>query len=128
MHKHSNKLNDEHRVYVIKRLAAYHTALSIVHGLREEFGIAVTQKTADHYHPGRTRKLAQRWKDLFWKERRAYIARTANLGLTDKPERIRRREEMMHREWAAGRNARANEILDSIAKDIGDAFGKKRRR
>jgi hypothetical protein len=129
MHKYSSKMTDQHRVYVIKRLAAHHTALSIVQGLKQEFGITVTQQAVDHYHPARgpRARLAQRWKDLFWKERRAYISRTANLGLTNKPARIRRREEMMHREWAAGRNARANVILDSIAKDTGDAFGKTKR-
>jgi hypothetical protein len=115
MHKYSSKLTDESRSYVVKRLAAYHTALSITQGLKQEFGITVTQKSVDYYHP-----------DLFWKERRAYLSRTANLGLTNKPARIRQREAMMHREWAAGRNARATRILDSIAKDTGDAFGKKR--
>jgi hypothetical protein len=126
MHKHSSKLTDESRSYVVKRLAAYHTALSITQGLKQEFGITVTQKAVDYYHPARNPGLAQGWTDLFRKERRAYLSRTANLGLTNKPARIRQREAMMHREWAAGRNARANRILDSIAKDTGDAFGKKR--
>jgi hypothetical protein len=35
---------------------------------------------------------------------------------------------MMHREWAAGRHAVANAILDSIAKELGASFGRKRRR
>jgi hypothetical protein len=124
------KLTDEHRVYLIKRLAAHHTCSSIVQGLKEEFGVTVSVRAVDHYNSARDPRdgLAKRWKELFRKEREAYIARTADVGLTDKPARIRQREAMMHREWAAGRHARANVILDSIAKDIGDAFGKKTRR
>jgi hypothetical protein len=130
MSKYRNKLADRHRVYVIKRLAAYHTLSSIVQGLKKKFGITMSLLGVYRYNPvqGPRVVLAQRWKELFWKEREAYLARTAKLGVTDKPARIRQREAMMHREWAAGRHARANEILDSIAKDIDDGFGKKRRR
>jgi hypothetical protein len=129
MARYNSILTDEHRVYVIKRHAAYHTSLSIVQGLKEEFGITVSVRAIDHYNPPRRRDkgLATRWKELFWKEREAYTARTADVGITDKAARIRQREAMMHREWAAGRHAQANAILDSIARDIGDAFGKKTR-
>jgi len=130
MSKHSNKLTDAHRIYVIKRLAARDGAMAIMRGLKDEFGITLSQHAVDHYNPERAphAALAQRWKDLFWKERETYIARTAHVGVTDKPARIRQREAMMHREWAAGRHAQANAILDSIAKELGASFGRKRRR
>jgi hypothetical protein len=130
MSKYSNKLSDAHRIYIIERLAAHHTLSSIVQGLNKKFGITISELGVYRYNPvqGRRARLARRWHDLFWKEREAYIARTAQVGVTDKPARIRQREAMMHREWAAGRHALANAILDSIAKDLGDAFGKKTRR
>ena len=129
MSKYSSKLTDAHRIYIIKRLAARHGPKAVMRGLKEDFGITLSQRAVDHYDPERSPRsgLSQPWKDLFWQEREAYIARAAQLGVTDKPARIRQREAMMHREWAAGRHARANEILDSIAKDTGDAFGKKTR-
>jgi hypothetical protein len=130
MSKHSRKLTDEHKAYVIKRHAASHTAKSITHGLKAEFGITLSRDAVNFYHPVRRPRagLAQRWKDLFAKEREAHIARMAHVGVTDKPARIRRRVAMMHRQWAAGRHALANEILDSVAMEIGDTFGRKRRR
>jgi hypothetical protein len=123
-------LTDAHRIYIIKRLAARHGPKAVMRGLKEDFGITLSQRAVDHYDPERSRRalLAQRWKDLFWTEREAYIARTAHVGVTDKPARIRQREAMMHREWAAGRHAQANAILDSIAKELGASFGRKRRR
>lgn len=128
--KYSYKLTDEHRIYVIKRLAARHGPMAVMRGLKEDFGITLSQHAVDHYDPERApdSKLAQRWKDLFWAEREAYLARTAQVGVTDKAARIRQREAMMHREWAAGRHAQANAILDSIAKELGASFGRKRRR
>ena len=130
MSKYSSKLNDAHRIYVIRRLAARHATMAVMRGLKDEFGITLSQHAVDHYDPERAphSRLAQRWKDLFWQEREAYLARTAHLGVTDKPARIRQREAMMHREWAAGRHAQANAILDSIAKELGASFGRKRRR
>jgi hypothetical protein len=123
------RLTDTQRAYVVKRLAAYDTLLSIVRGLKDEFGITIAFQSVAHYNAARPpdAKLAQRWKDLFWKTRKAFIAGTADTGFTDKPARIRQREAMMHAEWAAGRHKHANEILDSIAKDIGNAFRRTRR-
>ncbi len=130
MSKYSSKLTDAHRIYIIKRLAARQGAMSVLRGLKQDFGITLSQHAVDHYNPERAprERRAQRWTDLFWKEREAYIARTAHLGVTDKPARIRQREAMMHVEWAAGRHAQANAILDSIAKELGASFGRKRRR
>jgi hypothetical protein len=130
MSKRVNKLTDEHRTYIIKRLAARHGPKAVMRGLRQDFGITISQRAVDHYDPERSPRtgLSQLWKDLFWQEREAYIARTAHVGVTDKAARIRQREAMMHREWAAGRHAQANAILDSIAKELGASFGRKRRR
>jgi hypothetical protein len=130
MSKYSSKLTDAHRIYVIKRHAARHGPMAIIRGLKDDFGITLSQHAVDHYNPERAprERRAQHWTDLFWKEREAYIARTAQVGVTDKPARIRQREAMMHREWAAGRHAIANAILDSIAKELGASFGRKRRR
>jgi hypothetical protein len=130
MSRYASKLTDAHRIYVIQRLAARHSPTSVVLGLRQEFGIAVSRPAVNHYDPERVPRaaLARRWKDLFWKEREAYEARTAHLGVTDKAARIRQREAMMHREWAAGRHAAANEILDSIARELGASYGQRKRR
>jgi hypothetical protein len=124
-----NKLTDEQRIYVVKRLAVFHSLISIVRGLQQEFGITISQQAVHHYNAERSegKQLAPRWKDLFWAARRDYIASVANVGNTGKAERLRRCEAMMHKHREAGRHALANAILDAIARDIGGSFGKKRR-
>ncbi|MGZ9103493.1 MAG: DUF2280 domain-containing protein, partial [Rhodoplanes sp.] len=115
------KLTEQQKIYVTKRLAAYDALPAIVRGLQDEFGVTVSCPAVLHYDPARpgSRCLAQRWKDLFWQTRKAHIARIAGVGDTGKPARIRRRQAMMHEAWAAGRHAVANDILNSVAKDIG---------
>jgi hypothetical protein len=116
-----HRLTEQQKIYVVQRLAAHDALTAIVRGLQDEFGITVSSPAVLHYDPERpgSRCLAQRWKDLFWQARKAHLARLAAVGDTDKPARIRRRQAMMHEAWAAGRHRVANNILDSIAKEIG---------
>ena len=85
------QLTHEHKVYVVKRLAAYDAPVVIVRGLKEEFGITVRPEVIQHYHPERahSRTLAQHWKDLFWDTRKSYVDSTADIGADHKPVRIR---------------------------------------
>jgi hypothetical protein len=122
------RLTDAQKTYIVKRLAAYDTLTSIVRGLKTEFGVTITQQAVGNYNPETARRgLAQRWKDLFGECRRAYIASTADIGMTNKPARLRRREAMMHRAWVAGRHGLANEILDSVAHEIDASFRRRRK-
>ena len=115
------RLTYEQKVYVVKRLAAYDAPVVIVRGLKEEFGITVRPELIQHYHPERAhaRTLAQHWKDLFWDTRKSYVDSTADIGADHKPVRIRWRGEMVQETWGAGQHKIANEILDSVAKEVG---------
>jgi hypothetical protein len=70
------KLTDEHKTYVVKRLAAYAKPRAIA-----------------PYDPGRGagRHLAQRWRELFARERAAYLASTAAIGVDQELVPTRRR-------------------------------------
>jgi len=117
------RLTYEQKVYVVKRLAAYDAPVVIVRGLREEFGITVRLGLLQYYHPERAQgsTLAQHWKDLFWDTRKSYGDSTADIGADHKPVRIRWRGEMVQETWGAGQHKIANEILDSVAKEVAGA-------
>ena len=66
------KLNDEHREYIVRRLAAY-VRPSKVRELRERFGITVTRPAIDHYDPTLSPTCGKQWADLFYTVRRAEI-------------------------------------------------------
>jgi hypothetical protein len=114
----------------VKRLATYDWPPAIVRGLKREFGITVRYKLVHHYHPERvdSRTLAQRWRDLFWKTRQAFIDDTADIGAGYKPVRIRWRGEFVQETWDLGQYKIANDILDSIAKETGGASDSRHKR
>jgi hypothetical protein len=63
---HKAKLTDAQRAYVVRRLAADESPSQIARDL-QAFGISITRKSVQHYHPGRTPagQLAPQWKLLF---------------------------------------------------------------
>jgi hypothetical protein len=121
----ANKLNAQQKAYVVRRLAAYDRAHVIARDLAREFGVTITPQTVGQYNPDSGRRLAQRWKDLFAQARAAHLASTADIGVTRKAVRILRRERMARDAWSAGRFKDASDILDAIAKDVGDVFNER---
>jgi hypothetical protein len=81
------KLTEQHKIYVVTRLAAYDTPAAVTRDLAKNFGVTVSHQTVRDYEPGRvpSRRLAPRWRELFARERAAYLARTAAIGV-DKAE------------------------------------------
>ena len=128
MSKYKGKLTDEQRTYVVMRLATYDKPFEVLQGLKEKFGVTIVFQTVEHYHPERaaSRHLAQRWKDLFWATRKAYLTNNADIGAMHKLVRIRWRENMMHEAWNACQFRIANDILDSIAKETGGGCANQR--
>src|SRR5438045_2341475 len=112
-------LTDEHRIYIVRRLAAYDLVTAIARGLKQEFGITVRTQLIQNDNPERAagRELARRWKDLFWKTRKAFKAGIADVGANYPLVRIYWRGEMAQETWDAGQHGVANDLLDSIAKE-----------
>jgi len=53
-HRHRTRfaqLNDEHREYIVRRLATYVRPSQVRREMRERFGIALTRPAIDHYDP-----------------------------------------------------------------------------
>ena len=127
-HKYAAKLSDEQKAFVVTRLATYATPSAIALDLQAQFGVSITAQSVMHYHPEMNSgdRLAQRWRDLFRETRRLYVERSAEIGTADKMVRMRWRENMALKAEEAGDYRIANALLDSIAKEAGDAFEKTR--
>ena len=63
----NGKLTDEHKAYVVRRLAEYDKPTAIAQGLKEVFGITISHQAIEHYDPERPagHDLAQLWRDIF---------------------------------------------------------------
>ena len=112
-------LTDEHKTYIVRRLAAYETVSVIRKGLSQEFGITVHKSVIQYYNAEskQSRNLSRRWRDLFWRTRKAFHEGLADVGANYPLVRIFWRGEMAQETWAAGQHGVANDILDSIAKE-----------
>jgi hypothetical protein len=124
-----NKLTEQQRIYVVRRLAAYDKPRAIARDLAREFGVSVSHQLVESYHPGRVagRRLAPRWKKLFAQARAAYMKSAAETGAMHKAVRVSWREGIAHDAWDAGQFKAASDVLDAIAKDIGDAFDNRKK-
>ena len=67
------KLTDEHREYIVRRLATYVRPSQVRREMRERFGIALTRPAIDHYDPTLSPACGKQWADLFYTVRRAEI-------------------------------------------------------
>jgi hypothetical protein len=112
-------LRDEHKIYIVRRLATNDSLTVIARGLKQEFGIAVPLQIIQNYHPERSsgRNLQRRWRDLFARTREAFEQGTADVAGKHPLIRIHWRGEMAQETWAAGQHGVANDLLDSIAKE-----------
>jgi hypothetical protein len=125
----SRKLTDEQKLYVVRRLAAYDKTAAVARGLKEVFGVTISPQAVEHYDPGRPAgaDIAPHWREIFRESRKAYIASVADIGTMDKPVRMQLRERMALGAFEEGNYKLANDILDSIAKEAGDAFAARNR-
>ena len=124
-----NKLTEQQRIYVVRRLAAFDKPRAIARDMAREFGVTVSHQLVESYHPGRAagRRLAPRWKKLFAQARKAFLESLAETGAMYKAVRVGWREGIAHDAWDAGQFKAASDVLDAIAKDIGDAFDKRQK-
>jgi hypothetical protein len=118
----ANRLTDRQKIYVVRRLAAYDKARAIAEDLARDFGVTVTIKAIESYNPclATGRHLAQRWCKLFAEAREEYLKSVAEIGYTQKAVRIQKRAGLVDRAEEAGQFKAASDILDAIARDVGD--------
>jgi hypothetical protein len=122
------KLTDEQQEYVVQRLAGYDSPSAVAKGLKEDFGVTITRQSIEYYDPTKEagKDLAEKWRVLFDATRKAIIDGKADIGAANKMVRVRWREIMAQRKMDQGDYKTANDILDAIAKEMGDGFSNKR--
>jgi hypothetical protein len=74
------KLTDEHREYIVRRLAAYVRPSQVRREMRERFGVALTRPAIDHYDPTLSPGCGKQWADLFYTVRRGQIRGAPDLA------------------------------------------------
>ena len=109
--KEGPKLNDEHREYIVRRLAAYERPNKVRREVRERFGIAVSRPAIDHYDPTRSPACGKPWAELFYTVRRAHVG-----GQSDEASKSRKVERLVLRTVAT----LADRILNGLQAEAQD--------
>src|SRR5712671_6838685 len=116
------KLNREHKVQLVQRLAGFDTHRAIIKWLQEEYGITLSRKGVAYYDPTTYagRRLVERWKTLFFETRKAIREGRVEIGAANKMVRVRWLDAMARDAMDEGEFKVAAQLLAQTAKEVGD--------
>lgn len=121
-------LNDEQTAYIVQRLALFDSPATVANAVQEEFGIALTRQSVEHYDPtsfvGRT--LAAKWAELFRQTRATLLANPAAIGIANKAVRLRWLHRIAERALEQGSNGEARAAIEQAAKEMGESYSKQK--
>lgn len=123
------KLTDDQRVFIVKALACFDTPSDVVAQVRDEFGIELTRQQIHGYDPTRAlgnRQMAEKWKVLFERTRKAFLEDTSDIPISHKSTRIRRMNRMAERAENQGNMVLAASLMEQAAKEMGGSFTNRR--
>ena len=127
--ENSGKLTAAQKEYVVHRLAAFDSPSTVQKALLEQFGVKITRSSIEFYDPTKraSAKRPEKWQEIFFATRKAFVEGRAEIGASHPLVRIRWRETMALRQMERENDRLANDILDSIAEEVGDRNGNRLR-
>lgn len=123
------KLEDKHKRFIVAALACYDTPSQVAESFKEEFGHVITRMQVGEYNPtiGSGRKLGKEWRDLFHATRKAFLEDVSTIPIANQATRLRTLQRLLIKAEKSGNSAMASQILEQAAKEIGGAYGDRRR-
>lgn len=123
------KLKDQHKAFVIQRLACFDSPKEAAEALKEEFGVQITPQGAEAYDPHKRAgsRLAQQWRDLFERTRKGFLDHVENfVPEANKAVRLRHLSHAFRALKARGNHVAAADMLERIAKELGNVHSNRR--
>lgn len=123
------KLEDKHKRFIVAALACYDTPSQVAESFKEEFGHVITRMQVGEYNPtiGSGRKLGKEWRDLFHATRKAFLEDVSTIPIANQATRLRVLQRRLERAEKANNPMLVLQILEQAAKEIGGAYGDRRR-
>lgn len=123
------KLKDEHRAFIIQRLACWDSPREAAEALKDEFGIEISPQGCETYDPTKRagRNLAAKWRELFDKTRQDFQNNLENyVPEANKTVRIRQLANSARALKSRGNHVGMADMLERIAKELGNVHTNKR--
>lgn len=123
-----SKLTNEHKAFLVQRLACWDSPKEAAEALKAEHGITITPQGAEAYDPNKRagRSLAKQWRQLYAETRERFLKNLEDIPEANKPVRIRQLAKMARSAQARGNYPLAANLLEQIAKEVGGSFTNKR--
>jgi hypothetical protein len=122
-------LSEEVQEFIVQGHACYRKPSLIVRDVQEEFGVTVSREQVLFYHPergGKTKRLGQRWKDLFRETREAFLGSKVQVGIANQNYRLMALQRMAERAEERGNLVLAKDLMEQAAKEVGGAYTNRR--
>lgn len=123
------KLTDQIRAFIVQGLACFDSPTQVSNAVREEFGVIVPRQLVQKYNPERvaSRGLGRRWTAQFSVQRQAFLRQIAQIPIANQAVRLRALQRSLERAERSDNTMLVLQILEQAAKEIGGAYGDKRR-
>jgi len=114
--------------FIVQRLAMYDVPSDVARAVNEEFGVEVTRQQVEKYSALRAGdKPAARWVALFEATREAFREKLAEIPTAYRAVRLHRLDRMAGIAERRGNYVLAAQLLEQIAKEVGDLYTNKRK-
>ena len=122
------ELKDQHRRYIVQRLACYDTPSEVAQAVAEDFGVEIDRRQVAKYDPTGVagRNLAKKWRQLFEETRERFEAETDQVPIAQRAFRLRE----LHKAYQEAKRRKnyplAAQLLEQAAKERGEMFTNRR--
>lgn len=120
------RLTQDVQIFIVQRLAAYKTPTEVCDLVKEEFGLELDRQQVQHYDPTKGNPPAKKWCEIFEETRQAIKDGTADIAVTHKLIRVMELQEMYHKAKDMKNYKLAAELLEQIAKEMGESYTNRR--
>lgn len=117
-------LSNEVKAFIVQALACFDTPSQVAEAVNKEFGIEISRQTAESHDPTKRqgRNLAKRWVVLFEDTRKRFREETADIPIANRAYRLRALARMAEKVEGIRNYGLALQILEQVAKEVGDVY------
>lgn len=120
------KLSEQQKTFIVQHVAMFDSPKTVADAFKEEFGVEIKRQQVEQYDPAKMPKLPKVWKQLHDTTRAAFLEESAKVPAAHRAVRIRRYARMADKAEARGNFVLARELLETIAKEVGDHYTNRR--
>jgi len=119
------RLLEEHKRFIVQRLACFRSPTEVAEDVKEEFGIDVIRQTVRGYNPEQV-QVAKKWKAIFDATRAAFLKATASSAIAHQAYRVSELTWWYRYAKSKKNPILARELLEQAAREMGGAFTNRR--